>query len=214
MAKDEIGGVWRTVGGRRIFIKEGQSLSDAMKKSGKFKDGKKKMSDEELKKEIGNDVKKLHKYADEEGILPSELQDRLGIKDSDLGLKDEYTEKFEKEMQGMQRELKAEEAKRSTSSTNSKFKNAPADIQRNVSDFEKAGIKVSDAFETNLYGNGKADRFMLSDGSYIEHTSEAFGKKTDTWSLDRDYDKSGNYNPQSKKFSSYEELINYLKKNK
>lgn len=29
-------GVWRTVGGRRIFIKEGQSLSDAMKESGKF----------------------------------------------------------------------------------------------------------------------------------------------------------------------------------
>ena len=30
-------GVWRTVGGRRIFIRDGQSLSDAMKKSGKFK---------------------------------------------------------------------------------------------------------------------------------------------------------------------------------
>lgn len=36
MAKDDIGGVWRTVGGRRIFIKDGQSLSDAMKESGKF----------------------------------------------------------------------------------------------------------------------------------------------------------------------------------
>lgn len=33
---DEIGGVWRTVGGRRIFIKEGQDLSSAMKESGKF----------------------------------------------------------------------------------------------------------------------------------------------------------------------------------
>ena len=29
-------GVWRTVGGRRIFIKDGQSLTDAMKESGKF----------------------------------------------------------------------------------------------------------------------------------------------------------------------------------
>jgi hypothetical protein len=35
---DDIGGVWRTVGGRRIFIKDGQSLSDAMKASGKFKE--------------------------------------------------------------------------------------------------------------------------------------------------------------------------------
>ena len=34
---DEKDGVWRTVGGRRIFIKNGQSLSDAMIKSGKFK---------------------------------------------------------------------------------------------------------------------------------------------------------------------------------
>ena len=33
---DDIGGVWRTVGGRRIFIKDGQSLSVAMKESGKF----------------------------------------------------------------------------------------------------------------------------------------------------------------------------------
>ena len=37
MAKNnEIGGIWRTVGGRRIFIKEGQNLSVAMKESGKF----------------------------------------------------------------------------------------------------------------------------------------------------------------------------------
>lgn len=29
-------GIWRTVSGRRIFIKEGQSISDAMRNSGKF----------------------------------------------------------------------------------------------------------------------------------------------------------------------------------
>ncbi len=33
---DDIGGVWRTVGGRRIFIKEGQDLATAMKESRKF----------------------------------------------------------------------------------------------------------------------------------------------------------------------------------
>lgn len=36
MAKDDIGGVWRTVGGRRIFIKNGQDLASAMRNSGKF----------------------------------------------------------------------------------------------------------------------------------------------------------------------------------
>ncbi len=30
-------GVWRTIGGRRVFIKTGQSLSEAMRESGKFK---------------------------------------------------------------------------------------------------------------------------------------------------------------------------------
>jgi pyruvate kinase len=40
-------GVWRTVGGRRIYIAEGQSLTDAMKSSKKFND-----------KEVGQETKK------------------------------------------------------------------------------------------------------------------------------------------------------------
>ena len=34
---DEGDGVWRTVGGKHIFIRDGESLSSAMKRSGKFK---------------------------------------------------------------------------------------------------------------------------------------------------------------------------------
>ena len=34
--KVEQGGVWRTIGGRRIFIKDGSNLADAMRESGKF----------------------------------------------------------------------------------------------------------------------------------------------------------------------------------
>lgn len=41
----DLGGVWRTVGGRRIFIKDGEDLSTAMKKSGKFKSIKKAYED-------------------------------------------------------------------------------------------------------------------------------------------------------------------------
>ena len=33
---DDSDGVWRTIGGRRVFIKKGQRLSEAMKESGKF----------------------------------------------------------------------------------------------------------------------------------------------------------------------------------
>lgn len=39
---DEKDGVWRTIGGRRVFIRNGQSLSDAMKESGKFKNSENK----------------------------------------------------------------------------------------------------------------------------------------------------------------------------
>lgn len=63
---DDIGGVWRTIGGRRVFIKDGEDIETAMKKSGKFKntnkqnknksdrkdkDTNKELSDEERKKE-------------------------------------------------------------------------------------------------------------------------------------------------------------------
>ena len=44
MSKEDEDGVWRTVGGRRIFIRNGESLTDAMRKSGKFKKFKEKIS--------------------------------------------------------------------------------------------------------------------------------------------------------------------------
>lgn len=57
-------GVWRTIGGRRVFIKDGQSLDDAMKESGKFKKetNKKRATNnidkiEEIRQEINKNVK-------------------------------------------------------------------------------------------------------------------------------------------------------------
>jgi hypothetical protein len=46
----DIGGVWRTVGGRRIFIKDGEDLETAMNKSGKF-------SEKEINKNEDNKYK-------------------------------------------------------------------------------------------------------------------------------------------------------------
>ena len=61
MASD-LGGVWRTVGGRRIFIKDGEDLATAMKNSGKF--GKK----EEQKQEEPKGFEKS-KIRDKDGNL-------------------------------------------------------------------------------------------------------------------------------------------------
>lgn len=58
---DDIGGVWRTVGGRRIFIKDGQDLETAMKESGKFKKTKATIKKEENIKEL----EEKHKEAED-----------------------------------------------------------------------------------------------------------------------------------------------------
>ena len=49
---DDGDGVWRTIEGRRVFIREGQSLGDAMKASGKFKNLKSKGGKVQSKKEL------------------------------------------------------------------------------------------------------------------------------------------------------------------
>lgn len=101
---DDSDGVWRTIGGRRVFIKDGQSLSDAMKESGKFK--KKKNLSEDEKAELMNEtmdkreaiIKKLDKDTEElsdydrynlavskleqsEDMQPTERQYWAGIRD-------------------------------------------------------------------------------------------------------------------------------------
>lgn len=51
---DDIGGVWRTIGGRRVFIKNGQNLSTAMIESGKFDESIKNNRINSLNKELKN----------------------------------------------------------------------------------------------------------------------------------------------------------------
>lgn len=57
MANDS--GVWRTVRGRRVFIKDGQSLTDAMKESGKFKDTQSNAANGKFKEADAKDFKKI-----------------------------------------------------------------------------------------------------------------------------------------------------------
>lgn len=82
---DNIGGVWRTVGGRRIFIKDGQDLTSAMKESGKFlkKDAKNKKDYNNLSTELDKtDIEVLNYYVMEAGaydvnyVLRNETADK------------------------------------------------------------------------------------------------------------------------------------------
>ena len=68
-------GVWRTIGGRRIFIKDGEDLETAMKKSGKFDKNKIESKIEGIEKENNNnnqnnkeDIKKLQEELKKQNV--------------------------------------------------------------------------------------------------------------------------------------------------
>ena len=86
-------GVWRTIGGRRVFIKNGQDLASAMKESGKF--GKKsdeeqsswrdKMKDPSQRGEIINKMgDESSKQKVKEYWTKQELKDKFGTDNVDL----------------------------------------------------------------------------------------------------------------------------------
>lgn len=70
-------GVFRTIGGRRVFIKEGQSLSEAMKESGKF--GKSnKTNEKEVESERNKKIKELENMLNEKETT-GETSERVKI---------------------------------------------------------------------------------------------------------------------------------------
>ena len=74
-----------------------------------------------------------------------------------------------------------------------------ATVKSQMSELEEAsGSKVKDAFQTDLFGNGKENRFILEDGTIVGHTLESFGEKTDDWYV-------GN-----RHFKNYDEVKDYL----
>lgn len=80
---DSEDGVWRTIGGRRVFIRTGQSLSSAMKESGKFKNMRKDVADNVEFKDMEEDTIKR------QGVTAKEYQragDNLAQKKSEYNV--------------------------------------------------------------------------------------------------------------------------------
>jgi hypothetical protein len=94
-------GVWRTVGGRRIFIAEGQSLSDAMKNSSK-----------KSSKIDNNKIKQLEKdVEDAKGLFArAEARDKLeAYKEGYDNVEDYHKSKKEKKEKLIEEEKKKQE---------------------------------------------------------------------------------------------------------
>ena len=185
---DDSDGVWRTIGGRRIFIKDGESLSSAMKRSGKFKSAK--------GKKLEEDAKVLEKMSEKNRQKEKELLDKYNEIPQE--------ERIDAFVEGKNwKDLVKEKDTRSQ-----KEEGLASKRSKQYSDIEKAsGLKVEKSYQTDKYGNGDADRFELSDGRIVEHSRESLGAKEDKWSIETFKDGS----LDSQEFKSYDDMINHLK---
>lgn len=229
-------GKWRTVGGRRIFIRDGEDLASAMKRSGKFKG----LSDAAIKSSIkvNHDDEKLEaarKEKNEEKFSQKDL-DNVWKKEDATEIYDTLTERektklaqahddadnfnnqsakdYIKKMDNeaakryLERKSKTndEEGSKPKSDSLSKaesniarYEKEAAAVKSQVNGIEQAtGSKVKNAFETDLFGNGKEHRFILKDGTIVGHTLEAFGEKRDDWYVG------------DKNFKNYDDVKKYL----
>lgn len=154
-------GVWRTVRGRRIWIGEGQSLEDAMKKSGKF-DLKKKVSNaDEVRKKVeemrNNKVPEgqIQKYIklnnqrnelERQGLLSNELKDRYDneIKSTyDEGVMTYSEEKKLERINNAYYEYK----KANVGKMNNDLYNLPEDELKKVKEIAKKEYGIKDIYD-------------------------------------------------------------------
>lgn len=107
-------GVFRTVGGRKIFIKEGQDLASAMKESEKFskKQGKGKEEDKKNNKE--NRIKELEKQKEEaKGFLAkARVQEEIDALNKGYESVEEYRKAKEEKHKEALEKSKAEKEER------------------------------------------------------------------------------------------------------
>lgn len=88
-------GVWRTISGRRVFIKKGQSLTHAMKESGKFKDIKNKTLKDNRLDYLENKRNIIDKYKQKTKDLGIDIYD---MSEKDEAKWDEVLEERKKEL--------------------------------------------------------------------------------------------------------------------
>ena len=189
MAND-IGGVWRTIGGRRVFIKDGQSLADAMKESGKFKSAKKFSKREELKKDIAHQVTEALRNTEKEyGELSKKMQadDYYYKPEDDRKLKElrakadserarqgiDTQEKYDKLMSEENKRMTKEDAYRQAAKELG-YKRHTSDEKQNREIYERAQEIIKEHPEITEYENAKTDAWKQAakELGYKTHTSD------------------------------------------
>lgn len=182
MAKDDIGGVWRTISGRRVFIKDGQDLATAMKESGKFNNLKTKKNNwKNANEEIMKERKIVSDW--ENGAITTEVAlSRF------KGDKERATKIFE------------------SMGYHSPFKKS--DEEENKSIKELNDEMLGDKYK----GKGETPSLVYSNGRRIDIANNADGGKTATIWKDGKIERKTNLPDNVKGDKTKEYFDNYLEK--
>lgn len=185
---DKEEGVWRTIGGRRIFIKTGQSLSEAMIKSGKFKGTKGVQREGYTNEEYKKQEDKIHVAKQQYDTLRNEeLKEKMGRA---IVSSDEYSSNDietvindrldkEDEIRELQKQYKEMEKKPYTERKMTVSQNEKENLDKLTNEIEKAKEIRSNKedFEYNLYKRAKENPDSIDPMTENSTDWEALDKK-------------------------------------
>ena len=165
---NDIGGVWRTVGGRRIFIKEGQDLASAMKESGKF--SKKENKNIETKAKESKTLEEQIEYVkqDEEKLLKA-IDESSNSEEAGKRICEVLQER-----QGFNEKPKLLDEKDFNDLSDDKY----IKLYRGISDGEKTADEYIEQFKNgkNEYGKGLNAYGVGHYTSEDKNVAESYGK--------------------------------------
>lgn len=167
---DSSEGIWRTIGGRRVFIKTGQSLPDAMKESGKFKT---RMDEKAVKGAREEDLKEQYMQSLND-VSKMEYNGEITRDEYDEAIKNinkTYKDRMLKQESPVEEEVRLEkEAKESWK----KEEKANKSLSRQYKQKEKENDRLSKGMTKEEYKEGKYS-FENEDISPMSEYSDTTG---------------------------------------
>lgn len=208
----EENGVWRTIGGRRIFIKDGQDLASAMKESGKF--SKKTKNENKNQYQLENKLKTIQNRIDE-------IEDSTEYYFGNEKLSEELDDLLEKR-DNLQKEILDEKAKKDKKMIQDKelrdyiydYTNGDYKIACSYTQYLANGLSEEKAFEkVEYYQNGGFDKLSRDEFKKKVELAQKLSNEIDNQEISNNllirFEKTqtdGNYNDLQKKYKRGEEV--------
>lgn len=193
---EDIGGVWRTVGGRRIFIKDGEDLETAMKKSGKFRKSEIKDKDDDKNKDNEEKIKKLQEEYDSIKSMfdprKAELRDEIDALKEGKNLDDYKKEQKEKETRQKEDYLKEKQQRLSEEKEATRKENEKKYKDIKVEEINEEDLEKPKPGYTRLYRGLEQEFDKYYDRTSIDN-SNGYESWTDNPSLAKAYGKNVYY---------------------